>query len=104
MSLCVHINKDERSDSAKVKFNAHINFLLGMLWRKHTCWPAFTADLSFRAQRTHSAGFHYVVERRVVGLTFAASYGKFIDLKDIETCTWQHARKFPTTVVCEIFI
>ena len=45
-----------------------------------------------------------VVEKRVVRLTLAASYGEFIDHNDTDAYTWQHARKFPMTLVCEIFL
>jgi len=38
----------------------------------------------------------YVIEKRVVGLTFAASYGKFINQNNIETCTTAWKRRVST--------
>ena len=40
----------------------------------------------------------------VVDSSWSASYGEFIEQNVIETCTFQHARKFPMTSVCHTLL
>ena len=40
------------------------------------------------------------MEKRVVGLTFAAYYGEFINRNNIETCYVAGYTEFPTTTFC----